>query len=289
MKISPKKKDQFQSFIWDFYAKNKRSSLPWRKQITPYRIWISEVMLQQTQADRVISFFNRWMEAFPTVESLAQASARDILKLWKGLGYNSRALRLKQAAQVVVSEYDGVFPKTVDQLVSLPGVGPYTAGAIVAFAYNKPVVMIETNIRRVFIYHFWDGGAAEGRPAIHDRDILTLISETLPPDHIRIWYYALMDYGSYLGKELKQSGKKFNPNTQSRHYTKQSTFKGSDRQIRGKILEILLSNHRQSIDTIIKKVSDLSHDHDRIEQVIGTLERDGFISLTKQGIIILKQ
>ena len=98
-----------------------------------------------------------------------------------------------------------------------------------------------------------------------------------------------MDYGSYLGKELKQSGKKFNPNTQSRHYTKQSTFKGSDRQIRGKILEILLSNHRQSIDTIIKKVSDLSHDHDRIEQVIGTLERDGFISLTKQGIIILKQ
>ena len=283
MKISPKKKADFQNLVLDYYKKNKRSSLPWRKKINPYRVWVSEIMLQQTQVDRVISFFNQWMNKFPTVYDLASASQIDVLKVWKGLGYNSRAIRLKRAAEILVNDYDGIFPKNFEEIVELPGIGPYTAGAIMAFAYKKPSVFIETNIRRVFINYFFKDRTEK----VHDREILELVSQTLPEKNIREWYFALMDYGAYLGRELKLNGKKFNPNIKSRHYTKQSKFSGSDREIRSRIVALLLDKKKDSISGIVKKVSDLSNDVDRVEKIISTLERDRFVEINK-GKLFLK-
>ncbi len=285
MSVSQGKINFFQKTVWDYYAASGRENLPWRKKINPYKVWVSEIMLQQTQVDRVIPFFTAWMQSFPTIQKLADAPQTEILKHWKGLGYNSRALRMKQAAQVIIKKYDGKFPQGYDDLINLPGVGPYTAGAICAFAYNQPVVIIETNIRRVIIHHFFDD-----RKNIHDKEILEIIIKTLDQKNPRQWYWALMDYGSYLGKELKSHGKKYNPNVQSRHYTKQKTFKGSDRQIRGKILEILLAQKKHVIlfNPLFKKLEGLSDNHDRIEVIVDQLEKENFIVVKNQKIQLKK-
>jgi endonuclease III len=165
----------------------------------------------------------------------------------------------------------------------LPGIGPYTAGAITAFVYNKPVVLIETNIRRVFLYHFF-----KREQNIHDKEILELVQQTLPGKNIRQWYWALMDYGSYLGRELKIDSKKYNPNTASRHYTKQSKFQGSDRQIRGKVLEVLLGQKNHSITFLVlyKKLLDLSGDQDRIDGIAQDLIKEGFVDIKKNAIVL---
>jgi A/G-specific adenine glycosylase len=240
-------------------------------------------MLQQTQVDRVIPFFNNWITLFPSWKALAMSSQVAVLKHWKGLGYNSRALRLQKLAQTVVREYQGKLPKDIETLKKLPGIGPYTAGAITAFVYNKPVVMIETNIRRVFLYHFF-----KREQNIHDKEILELVQQTLPGKNIRQWYWALMDYGSYLGRELKIDSKKYNPNTASRHYTKQSKFQGSDRQIRGKVLEVLLGQKNHSITFLVlyKKLLDLSGDQDRIDGIAQDLIKEGFVDIKKNAIVL---
>ena len=170
MKDNAQQIKRFKEVVWSYYKTSARANLPWRKKINPYRIWVSEVMLQQTQVDRVIVFFDTWMKSFPTVKNLANASQIDILKQWKGLGYNSRALRMKQAAQTIIDSYKGIFPKNIEELQTLPGIGPYTAGAISAFAYNQPIAIIETNIRRVFIHHFF-----QDYTDVHDEDILKLV------------------------------------------------------------------------------------------------------------------
>lgn len=276
MKLTGQQIKKFQKTIFGFYDIHKRNALPWRKSITPYKIWISEVMLQQTQVDRVIDFFHNWMKLFPDIASLANAPQSDVLRAWKGLGYNSRALRLKQSAQLVVEKYHGKFPKNYSDILDLPGIGPYTAGAIMAFAYNQKTVIIETNIRRVFIHHFFND-----KNHVHDRDILDLVNQTLPAENFRQWYWALMDYGSYLAKIEKE-----NPNRKSRHYTKQKKFIGSDRQIRGRVLDLLLIIRKMSIETVEKKVSDLSNDFERIEKVLSGLEKDGFIEINKSKIFL---
>lgn len=280
MKIAPKKKAAFQKIVWDYYHNHDQNSarhtLPWRKEITPYKVWISEVMLQQTQVDRVVSFFKNWMKQFPTIKSLANASQVDLLRHWKGLGYNSRALRLKKAAQEIVARHRGIFPKTYEEILELPGIGPYTAGAIIAFAYNRPVSMIETNIRRVYLHHFFQDQAN-----IHDKELLEIIQQTGGPEHSREWYWALMDYGAYLGKTIP------NPNKKSRHYTIQKKFKGSDREIRGKILELLLQKKSWSIDNFITELSSLSQDRERVETIIDQLDHEGFLTV-KNGNVILR-
>ncbi len=139
MNISAKEIKKFQDIVFNYYHTSGRDKLPWRKKINPYRIWISEVMLQQTQVDRVIGYFDVWMKKFPTIPTLANASQIEILKQWKGLGYNSRAIRMKQAAQTIVNTYKGKFPTDYTELQTLPGIGPYTAGAIVAVGGALPV------------------------------------------------------------------------------------------------------------------------------------------------------
>ena len=291
MQLNRKEIQKFQKIVLNYFTTSGRGHLPWRDlsaqagKINPYKVWVSEVMLQQTQVDRVIPFFTNWMHYFPDIQTLASASQVDILKHWKGLGYNSRALRMKQCAQEIVQNYQGVFPKEKQDIEKLPGIGPYTAGAIVAFAYNQPVVIIETNIRRVFIHHFF-----QDRENITDQEILDFVEKTLPEKDFRVWYWALMDYGSYLGRTLNIAGKKYNPNIQSKHYTKQSKFIGSDRQIRGKILEILLQekNNKINLDTLKKKLIDISQDILRIQKIIDQLSAENFITIQGKKIQLKK-
>ncbi len=275
--MTKKQKNSFQKIIFDFYYAHGRHDLPWRRRITPYRVYVSEIMLQQTQVDRVIPFFENWMKQFPNWKALASAPQDAVLRAWKGLGYNSRALRMKQVAERVVREYAGRLPREKKILETFPGIGPYTAGAICAFAYNQHGVMIETNIRRVFLHHFF-----KTKHHVHDKEIFTHIEQTLPKTDFRTWYWALMDYGAYLGKTIP------NPNKKSRHYTVQKTFKGSDREIRGKILEILLAYQKISFKKMTDLLHNLSQDPDRIETILDQLMREGFLEINNTTLALKK-
>ena len=189
-------------------------------------------MLQQTQTSRVVQKYEKFIQTLPTIDLLAQASNEDILRLWQGLGYNRRGLYLKKSAEIIISSKH--FPNTIEELVKLPGIGRNTAGAIMAFAFDTPVIFIETNIRRVFIHEFFSR-----KTPIDDKEILPIIKTTLPEGNIRNWYYALMDYGSYLGRT------EINPNRKSKQHKRQSKFEGSVRQTRGAILKELLKGHQE--------------------------------------------
>ena len=238
-----KKEKEFVETVWEFYRRHGRRSLPWRLTKNPYRVLISEVMLQQTQVDRVIPKYKAFIKKFPTAASLAQASLGDVLREWQGLGYNRRAKMLHECARVVYQNRRGLtptIPRTYDELVRLPGIGPYTAGAVMAFAYNEAIPIIETNIRTTFMHHFFHDVAD-----ISDKEILRLTAVFLEgkkqKENPREWYWALMDYGAYLKKTVG------NQNSRSKHYTKQSAFKNSDRQIRGAILRMLTAPKEKDI------------------------------------------
>lgn len=242
----------FQNFILRFYQKHGRHELPWRKTNNPYNILVSELMLQQTQVARVIPKYVAFLERFPTVDSLATAQLSEVLSLWQGLGYNRRAKFLWQLATELVTKKSAItsadssppeqalepnlFPHTEAELTKLPGIGPYTASAIVSFAYNKPTVVIETNVRTVFLYHFFPE-----QTAIPDSKILPIIQQTVFEQNPQEWYWALMDYGAYLKKVLP------NPSRKSKHHTKQSKFQGSLRQVRGEIIRILIETQNNHV------------------------------------------
>ncbi len=217
----------FQQKILNFYQKSSRN-FAWRENITPYKVFISEVMLQQTQTARVVPKFEAWMQTFPNFATLAQASSHQVLSLWQGLGYNRRGLWLYASAKKIIQDFSGQLPKDVKVLQILPGIGPNTAGSICAFAFNFPVVFIETNIRTVFLHEFF-----RDQFEISDDQLWTLIAASIDHQNPREWYYALMDYGVYLKKELKVN------NENSKHYVKQSKFIGSHRQVRGAIVRVL--------------------------------------------------
>lgn len=214
--------------VWEYYKRHGRHSLPWRLTKNPYHILVSEIMLQQTQVDRVLLKYNSFLKRFPTIRELSEASFGDVLRAWQGLGYNRRARMLHECARQIVNERRGLFSKTPAELMQLPGVGHYTAGAIMAFAWNMPVTIIETNIRAVIIYHFF-----KDKIDISDKQVFQLTGIVLDTENPREWYYAMMDYGAHIKKTFG------NPNNRSKHYTKQSAFKGSDREIRGAILRLL--------------------------------------------------
>ena len=210
--------------VWDYYHLHGRD-LSWRHDPTPYQVLVSEVMLQQTQVTRVREKYAQWMDLLPNLELLAAASVSEVLSAWQGLGYNRRGLWLHRAAQTIVSEYAGIVPSDPRLLVALPGIGPNTAGSIAAFAYNAPVVFIETNIRRVYLHEFF-----ADRQDVADAELMPLIALTLDREAPREWYYALMDYGSHLAATVP------NPNRRSKQHRVQSKFEGSSRQVRGAIL-----------------------------------------------------
>lgn len=223
-----KQQKTFIRMVWDYYKREGRHTLPWRGTRNPYRILVSEIMLQQTQVDRVIPKYRAFLKQFPSLKHLARASLKDVLIAWQGLGYNRRAKMLHTCAKVIVAEHRGIFPCTYNELVELPGVGPYTAGAIMAFAFNEGIPIIETNIRTVFLHYFFNDVTQ-----VADKELLPLITATLDRDRVRAWYYAVMDYGAYIKKTYG------NPNNRSTQYMQQSMFKGSDREIRGAIIRLL--------------------------------------------------
>jgi len=247
-------------------------AMPWRRTTNPYRILVSEIMLQQTQVSRVLLKYPLFIQEFPTFAALARAPLSHVLTLWQGLGYNRRAQKLHETAKEVVSSYRGRLPQTLKGLTALPGIGVYSAGAIYAFAFNKPSVIIETNIRSVYIHFFF-----KGTNNIHDKDILPFIEETLDTKNPRAWYFALMDYGAYLKSQVP------NPNRKHNNYTVQSKFEGSLRQIRGIILRILSAKPTNQKE-LVAKIEKITLQHpDRIKKVILTLEKEGLIKQNKKN------
>src|SRR3989344_2854344 len=194
--LSPARVWRFRSEVYSFYRRNKRA-LPWRLTKNPYHILVSEIMLQQTQVDRVKPKYREFLKIFPTIRALAASPLSKVLWTWSGLGYNRRAAALKKCAEEIMRGYKGRIPDTMEELDALPGVGHHTAGAIMAFAFNKPVVFIETNIRSVFIHHFF-----QKREKVSDLELEPLIAQTLDRRAPRRWYSALMDYGSALKRRI---------------------------------------------------------------------------------------
>lgn len=250
----------FKKIVWTFYKKHGRHQLPWRKTRDPYKILISEIMLQQTQVERCIGFYERFLERFPSAKTLATAPLSEILRLWQGLGYNRRAKMLHAAAKEIAK--NGM-PKSATGLEELPSVGPYTARAVAAFAFNEDDVFIETNIRTAVIYHFFPK-----RRKISDAEIAKVLAQVLPRGKSRDWYYALMDYGSY----LKRSGVR--TNGKSMHYVKQKQFRGSLREARGAVLRELSKKNADA-----KRLEGLLGD-DRVAQI-----QTAVTSLLAEGLI----
>lgn len=252
----------FIATIWDYYAAHKRS-FPWRETTNPYHIVVSEVMLQQTQTDRVVEKYLAFIQALPTFQALASVDFSELLALWSGLGYNRRALYLQSLARAVVEQYGGELPNDPELLVELPGIGKATAASITAFAFNKPTVFIETNIRAVFIHEFFSD-----RTDVHDREIIPLVTATVDQQNAREWYYALMDYGVMLKKKHK------NPSRRSTHHTQQSRFEGSERQIRGMILRALLEQPLLAREDFYARIP---REPQRIDNNLDALCGEGFL------------
>ena len=235
--------------------------MPWRRDTRPYYVLVSELMLQQTQVDRVVPKFDAFIAAFPDEQALAQATLADVLRLWQGLGYNRRAKFLHEAAKKVVEL--GGFPDDEAGLVVLPGVGKNTAGAIMAYVYNQPALFIETNVRAVYIHHFFADS-----DQVDDKDIRELLEQTVDHKHPREFYWALMDYGNYLKKQGIKPGR-------SRHYKKQSPLKGSVREVRGQIVALLASGDA----TELQLRGQLGAD-ERFASALYGLIRDGLVMQT---------
>lgn len=214
--------------VLSYHKKEGRNNLPWRKTRDPYKILVSEVMLQQTQVDRVIPYYTVFIKRFPSLKVLAEAPLKEVLLAWSGLGYNRRAKFLHEAAKVVVAKHDGKVPKDLSALKALPGVGDYTAKAVRVFAYGEPDVLLETNIRTVILHHFFTG-----KNGVSDVGVCKIAHEIAQGQDSRLWHAALMDYGSFLKRAVK------NPSRRSKHYVKQGSFKGSVRQVRGVVLKQL--------------------------------------------------
>lgn len=258
---------EFQEIIWE-KGRELFRAMPWRDDTQPYFVLVSEIMLQQTQVDRVIPKFEAFMDAFPTVQALAAAGLDEVVRAWSGLGYNRRAKFLHNAAKMIVNEFDGRFPETPAELIKLPGVGVNTAGAIAAYSFNHPSIFIETNVRTVYFYHFF-----QGETAIDDKALQSLVEQTVDREHPREWYWALMDYGSY----LKKSGAGLLD--KSRHYKKQAPLKGSVREVRGQILKLLAVKDmtRDTLETAV--VAD-----DRFEAALSGLMADGLVAVTGDAL-----
>lgn len=256
--------------MWQHYHAHGRR-FPWRETRDPYHILVSEIMLQQTQTSRVVKKYSEFVSTFPSLFVLAEAPLGDVLRAWQGLGYNRRALALQRTAQKVVIDFAGQLPSDPEVLQRFPGIGPYTAAAIVAIAFNKPAVFLETNIRTVFLYYFFE--KPEG---VTDRDILPVVQATFVKENPREWYYAMFDYGAMLKhKRVGIAGT-------ARH--RQTSFRGSNREMRGRILRLVLT--RDSI-TDQELAGLLEETNGRVRKTIMQLQEEGFIDIIN-GLIRLK-
>ena len=266
---TPEVKD-FQQFVLSFYRSRGRE-FPWRATRDPYAILVSEIMLQQTQTDRVVPKYEAFLKEFPSVEALSKASVADVVRMWMGLGYYRRALNLHRAAQSVVNEWGGKPPLTAEGLRALAGVGPYTASAVAAFAYGEATPMIETNIRTVYLHLFF-----QKRRAVSDKEILQCVAETMCRKDQRVWFYALMDLGVVLKRHTKGI------HHRSKHHVKQSRFQGSQRQVRAAVLKLVSQEGEVRAVDVKKK---LPFEAERIAKAVEALEVEGFIVKGTRGVL----
>jgi A/G-specific adenine glycosylase len=260
---------KFQETVWEHYRSNKRD-LPWRTTTSSYEILVSEIMLQQTQVNRVLVKYSEWLTLFPTISSLASADQSTVIKAWSGLGYNRRAIALHKTARVIIEHYEGTIPMDITLLKSLPGLGDYTAKAVYTFSTNSPSEFIETNIRSAFLHHFF-----HDQTNIKDAELFPLIEQALDRSNPREWYYALMDYGSWLKRSVS------NPSVRSAKYSRQSKFQGSRRQARGIIIKELGAKEYLTTDDILQLTQ---RSREEVETIISDLVHEGFIHVTDLNI-----
>lgn len=258
----------FQERVWSHYSEHKRD-MPWRNpepdgSFDPYKILVSEIMLQQTQVSRVIPKYQEFLQAFPNVESLARAELAAVYGVWQGLGYNRRARFLREAAKQLVSKPK---PWKREELIACKGIGPNTADAIMVYSYNEPLVFIETNIRTVYLHHF----LADAED-VDDKQILELLEQTIDREHPREFYWALMDYGTYLKSKIGSN------NHRSKQYAIQSVFDGSARQIRGRILKEL-ARGPMSDAVLSKRIND-----DRYRVIVSQLIEEKLVC--REGSVV---
>lgn len=246
--------------------------MPWREDTQPYYVLVSELMLQQTQVERVIPKFQAFITAFPNVASLAQASLAGVLTEWQGLGYNRRAKFLHEAAKMIMNDFAAEFPTNVLDLLRLPGVGKNTAGAIRAYAFNRPAIFVETNVRTVYFHHFF-----ADRESVTDHVIREKLQETFDREHPREWYWSLMDYGTCLKSQGVRNI------SQSRHYSKQSPLKGSVREVRGQIIRELIGNGSTDAKLRVR-----FRDDERLPLALEALIREGIVTRTDHRLYLTK-
>ena len=258
--------EAFRQKVLVFYATHRRD-LPWRRTTDPYHILVSEIMLQQTQVDRVIPYYERWVGRWPTVRDLATASRYDVLKAWMGLGYNKRALSLLRTSRIIMERFQGDVLAALDHYKDLPGIGQYTRQAVVIFATNADAIAVDTNIRRILIHEFHIKTPT-------DAELWTLAERCLPRGRCCEWHNALMDYGSLLAT-AKRTG------IASR--TKQSRFEGSDRQIRAAVVRALVSKRKGATmrEQALLNAIGIPCTQTRLRRVLSGLLKDGVIR--KQG------
>jgi A/G-specific adenine glycosylase len=224
-----------QQALLEWYARHARD-LPWRRTRDPYAILVAEVMLQQTQVDRVVPKWHAWLDRFPTLAGLASATRGDAIRAWEGLGYNLRAVRLHAIARQAVADFDGELPRSVDGLLRLKGIGRYTAGAVACFAYEQPAAMVDTNVRRVLSRVFGVEPAA----------VEAMAQSVIPPADAYAWNQALMDLGATLCRSrqplclvcplMSECG---GPRAAAARARPAGEFQGSNRYFRGRILDEL--------------------------------------------------
>ncbi len=263
---------KFQRYIFAWWKTHKRD-LPWRHTHDPYKILVSEVMLQQTQVSRVLPKYEEFLTAFPTVYALAKTSPAEVLKVWKGMGYNRRALYLHKAAQIICVTYKGCFPKDYELLTKLPGLGIYTARALLVFAYKENVAMVDTNIRQIITHFFFDDIAQKASI------IADVADQLLPKGKSWEWHQALMDYGAIA----------LNVSRITSHVSQKKSipFRESNRFYRGRIMDRLREGDISQRDLLKEFTGTYGKSEDFIASILSGLEADGLISRSKTGIISL--
>ncbi len=278
MKPAEADKKAFIEKVW-YEGKRLYRDLPWRGIDDAYAVLVSEVMLQQTQVARVERFWSEFLRLFPSIDALASAETSLVLEMWQGLGYNRRALALQRCAQQCSLHYGGKLPQTREELLALPGIGSATAGGVMAFAYNKPGLYLETNVRTVFLHEFFSG-----QERVSDKTLEPYVISTCSEDNPRGWYYALLDYGSYLKKILP------NPSRKSKHYAKQSAFEGSRRQKRAELVRIVLAKPHITRTNLLAELNAFEAKSGRdnvviaeFESIVSDLVHEGFFVESETG------
>lgn len=290
--ISSKDIKNFQNLILDWWKEHKRD-LPWRHTHNPYHIHVSEVMLQQTQVSRVLPTYQEFLNKFPTVQSLANASTGDVIIAWKGMGYNRRALYLKKTAETIVAQYKGVYPDEEQKLLNLPGLGIYTARAILVFAYNKQIAFVDTNIRQIIENYFFEGVLQKPKEIQHVADQL------LPVGKSWDWHQALMDYGSIHLSVITRSQRRLraseafsegasNPIRDNLKQHRKLPFQETNRFIRGRIMDAI-REQQYAKETLIHLIEDTyNKPKERIIYNLNNLIKEGLLE-SKDNIITLPQ